>query len=83
MNNYKLGENLPVYSFKFHNLISSGLAGTKISEPSWLFLMDLYHISEDEAYHRLQQYSMKNRKSLKDVAKAVISSAEKLKRQKK
>lgn len=47
------------------------------------YLMDLYHISEDEAYHRLQQYSMKNRRSLKDVAEAVISSAEKLKRQKK
>lgn len=30
-------------------------------------LMDLYHISEDEAYRRLQQYSMKNRKPLKTV----------------
>ena len=47
MNNYKLGENLPVYYFKFHNLISSGLAGTNISEPSWLFLTDLYQIVSD------------------------------------
>lgn len=46
-------------------------------------LMDLYHIPEHEAYHRLQQYSMKNRKSLKAVAEAVIASAEKIKSQKK
>ena len=26
------------------------------------YLMELYHISENEAYRRLQQYSMKNRK---------------------
>ena len=55
----------------------------KVVERAKGYLMDLYHISEDEAYHRLQQYSMKNRKSLKDVAKAVIASAEKLKKQKK
>ncbi len=46
-------------------------------------LMDLYHIPEHEAYRRLQQYSMKNRKSLKSVAEAVIASAEKIKSQKK
>ena len=46
-------------------------------------LMDLYHISEDEAYRRLQQYSMKNRKPLKTVAEAVIAGAEKIKGQKK
>ena len=46
-------------------------------------LMDLYHISEHEAYRRLQQYSMKNRKSLKAVADAVVASAEKIKSQKK
>ena len=46
-------------------------------------LMDLYHIPEHEAYRRLQQYSMKNRKSLKAVSEAVIASAEKIKSQKK
>ena len=46
-------------------------------------LMDLYHISEDEAYRRLQQYSMKNRKPLKTVAESVIAVAEKIKGQKK
>lgn len=45
-------------------------------------LMDLYHISEDEAYRRLQQYSMKNRKPLKTVAESVIAGAEKIKGQK-
>lgn len=46
-------------------------------------LMDLYHIPEHEAYRRLQQYSMKNRKSLKNVAVVVIAGAEKIKSQKK
>lgn len=55
----------------------------KVVEKAKGYLMELYHISENEAYHRLQQYSMKNRKSLKEVATAVIVSAEKLKNQKK
>ena len=38
-------------------------------------LMDVYKISENEAYRRMQQYSMKNRRSLKNVADAVIESA--------
>ena len=46
-------------------------------------LMDLYHISEDEADRRLQQYIMKNRKPLKTVAESVIAGAEKIKGQKK
>ena len=37
--------------------------------------MELYHIPEEEAYRRLQQYSMKKRISLKRVAEAVITSA--------
>ena len=39
------------------------------------YLMEIYKISENEAYRRLQQYSMKNRRSLKDVADAVVKSA--------
>lgn len=46
-------------------------------------LMDLYHLPEEEAYRRLQQYSMKNRKTLKEVASAVLSGAKKIKSQKK
>ncbi len=47
------------------------------------YIMELYHISEHEAYHRLQQYSMKNRRSLREVAQAVIASAEKMQSQQK
>lgn len=46
-------------------------------------LMDLYHLPEEEAYRRLQQYSMKHRRSLKEVASAVLSGAKKIKSQKK
>lgn len=47
------------------------------------YIMDLYHVSEQEAYRRLQQYSMKNRKSLRSVAEAVVASAQKMEREKK
>lgn len=47
------------------------------------YIMDLYHVSEQEAYRRLQQYSMKNRKSLRAVADAVIASAQKMTKDKK
>jgi response regulator NasT len=40
------------------------------------YLMEIYKISEREAYRRLQQYSMKNRKSLRTVADAVVDSAQ-------
>lgn len=46
------------------------------------YIMDLYHVSEQEAYRRLQQYSMKNRKSLRAVADAVIASALKMEKEK-
>ncbi len=42
------------------------------------YLMELYHIPENEAYRRIQQYSMKKRKSLKSVAEAIIAGAEQL-----
>jgi len=38
-------------------------------------LMDIYKISENEAYRRLQQYSMAHRKTLKEVSQAVVNSA--------
>ena len=46
----------------------------KIVERAKGLIMDLYHIPEDEAYRRLQQYSMKKRTTLKHVAEAVIAS---------
>lgn len=45
-------------------------------------LMELYHVTEQEAYRRLQQYSMKKRKPLRVVAEAVIASARKLEQEK-
>lgn len=47
----------------------------KVVERAKGLLMELYHIPEEEAYRRLQQYSMKKRISLKSVAEAVITSA--------
>lgn len=46
------------------------------------YIMELYHVTEQEAYRRLQQYSMKNRKSLRSVAEAVVASAQKMEREK-
>ena len=47
----------------------------KVVERAKGLLMELYHIPEEEAYRRLQQYSMNKRISLKSVAEAVITSA--------
>ncbi len=38
-------------------------------------LMDAYNLSESEAYRRIQQYSMAKRKTIKEVAEAIIRSA--------
>ena len=38
-------------------------------------LMDAYNLNESEAYRRIQQYSMIKRKTIKEVAEAVIRSA--------
>lgn len=37
-------------------------------------LMDAYGINESEAYRRIQQYSMAKRKTIKEVAQAIIDS---------
>lgn len=38
-------------------------------------LMDAYNLSESEAYRRIQQYSMAKRKTIKEVAEAIVRSA--------
>ena len=38
-------------------------------------LMDAYNLSESEAYRRIQQYSMAKRKSIKEVAQAIVAAA--------
>lgn len=42
-------------------------------------LMNAYNISEEEAYRRIQRYSMMKRKSIKEVAEAVVRSGVKKK----
>ena len=38
-------------------------------------LMDAYNLNESEAYRRIQQYSMAKRKSIKEVAQAIVAAA--------
>jgi response regulator NasT len=38
-------------------------------------LMDAYNLTESEAYRRIQQYSMSKRKSIREVAEAIVESA--------
>lgn len=57
------------------NEIEESLATRKLVERAKGILVDIYSISENEAYRRLQQYSMKKRKSMKEVAQAVVKSA--------
>lgn len=40
-------------------------------------LMEVHGFSEDEAYHKMQQYSMSHQMTLKKVAEMIIASAEK------
>lgn len=51
----------------------------KVVEKAKGYLMDYYHITEDEAYQRLRSYSMKKGQSMKATAQAVIKSIEKRK----
>jgi response regulator NasT len=39
--------------------------------------MDAYNLTEQEAFRRIQQYSMSRRKSIKEVAEAIIDAAKK------
>lgn len=48
------------------------LAARKIVDRAKGLLMDYYHISEDDAYRRMQQTSMKRGISLADVAQKVV-----------
>ena len=37
--------------------------------------MDTHSLSENEAYRRIQQYSMAKRKSIREVAEAIVDAA--------
>ncbi|MDU2064185.1 MAG: response regulator [Sporomusaceae bacterium] len=57
--------------------VKNSLEMRKILDRAKGILMDAYHLSESEAYRRIQQYSMAKRKSIREVAEAIINSVKK------
>lgn len=55
--------------------VKNSLETRKILDRAKGILMDAYSLSETEAYRRIQQYSMSKRKSIRDVAAAIVESA--------
>lgn len=52
------------------------LATRKVVERAKGVLMDKYQLTEQEAFRRIQKLSMNNRKSMKDVAEAILLAEE-------
>jgi response regulator NasT len=52
------------------------LATRKVVEKAKGVLMEKHGISEQEAFRRIQKASMNNRKSMKDVAEAILLAEE-------
>ena len=59
------------------NNVKNSLQMRKTLDRAKGILMDAYSISESEAYRRIQKYSMAKRKSIKEVAEAIIRAATK------
>lgn len=59
--------------------VKNSLETRRILDRAKGILMDAYNLSEGEAYRRIQQYSMSKRKSIRDVAEAIIEAAGKRK----
>ncbi|MPM61711.1 putative transcriptional regulatory protein pdtaR [bioreactor metagenome] len=57
--------------------VKKSLEARKILDKAKGILMDAYNLSESEAYRRIQQYSMSKRKSIREVADAIIQAATK------
>lgn len=57
--------------------VKNSLETRKILDRAKGILMDAYNLTESEAYRRIQQYSMSKRKSIREVAEAIISAATK------
>jgi response regulator NasT len=55
--------------------VKGSLETRKILDRAKGILMDAYQLTEQEAYRRIQQYSMSKRKSIREVAEAIISAA--------
>lgn len=57
--------------------VKNSLEARKILDRAKGILMDTYNLSENEAYRRIQQYSMAKRKSIREVAEAIVEAATK------
>ncbi|WP_407397299.1 ANTAR domain-containing response regulator [Anaerovibrio sp.] len=57
--------------------VKDSLEMRKTLDRAKAILMDAHNISESEAYKRIQKYSMAKRKTIKEVAEAIIRSATK------
>lgn len=57
--------------------VKNSLEMRKILDRAKGILMDAYNLSESEAYRRIQQYSMVKRKTIKEIAEAIVRSATK------
>lgn len=57
--------------------VKNSLATRKLLDRAKGILMDTHSLSESEAYRRIQQYSMAKRKSIREVAEAIVEAATK------
>ncbi|CUH96295.1 hypothetical protein P22_2385 [Propionispora sp. 2/2-37] len=57
--------------------VKTSLETRKILDRAKGILMDAYNLTESEAYRRIQQYSMSKRKSIREVAEAIVESVTK------
>jgi response regulator NasT len=57
--------------------LRNSLETRKILDRAKGLLMDAYNLSEQEAFRRIQQYSMAKRKSIKEVAETIIEASKK------
>ena len=57
--------------------LRNSLETRKILDRAKGLLMDAYNLSEQEAFRRIQQYSMAKRKSIREVAEAIIYASKK------
>lgn len=59
--------------------VKNSLETRKVLDRAKGILMDAYKLNENEAYRRIQQYSMAKRKSIREVAEAIVEAAVKKK----
>ncbi|VBB05830.1 Hypothetical protein LUCI_1041 [Lucifera butyrica] len=55
--------------------VKTSLETRKVLDRAKGILMDAYGLTESEAYRRIQQYSMGKRKSIREVAEAIVDAA--------